>query len=114
MLHRSYLEELKTKPDSHKKQVALFASLAITALVIIIWLISFRFLSSGQGNNNLSARAVTPLNEIKTTIENSTKNVVNGVGQAKANLQGIFNTIAGDSLDASNTATDSAPAQRQL
>ena len=105
----NFIEELKTKPDGHKKQVALFASLAITALIVLVWLISFRFLGNGYNNDNLTAKTITPVKEVRTAIENSTRKMVNGINQAKANLQGIFNTAASNALDASS----SAPQQRQ-
>ena len=96
---QSYLAELKDKPEAHRRQVSLWVSLSITALVAVIWAVGFRYLSVGNDQTaTKTAQANSPIKEISTAIGGSLGQIIDNVTGAKSTfLQGVSNTDAGGS-----------------
>ena len=58
MMRSTYLENLRAKPEPVRRRIAALASLAITALVVIVWLINISVTASApvvvEPSRNLS------------------------------------------------------------
>lgn len=69
---QTYLETLRAKPDSSKKQIAFWSSFGITAIIFVFWLASF----SAFGNSSKAA-------------------VASAVGRAAAPSQSLVASVGG-------------------
>lgn len=53
---KTYIEHLRSKPDSHRKKVAFGTSTAITALIAVFWVTSFSYFNGDRSNVEIARR----------------------------------------------------------
>jgi hypothetical protein len=79
---RTYIEHLRSQPESHRKKVAFGTSAAITALVAVFWATSFSYF------NDESHKA-------EVARQNSQNSPVNVIRQ---NIAGVYESLTGSRI----------------
>lgn len=92
---RTYIDHLRSKPDSHRKKVAAGTSAAITAVIALVWVTSFSYVNDPSANARVARNT-----------ENSPLTVI------RRNIAGAYEAVTGAKVEfvkennsASTTAT---------
>lgn len=68
-----HLNRLRAKPDHVKRRIAFFASLGVTFIIFIFWIISFS-IGSPVYENSGSAKVSSPLSSFSASVGNAWDN----------------------------------------
>ena len=66
----NYLEQLRKKPISYRRRVAVLLAAAVTALILLVWLTTLNFGSEDSVDSKSLASDLKPFEEIKTSVVN--------------------------------------------
>jgi len=67
---KKYIAHLRTKPESHKRKVALGTSVVITAFIALFWVTSFSYFNGGSTNPEIARKNTqnSPINVVRKNI----------------------------------------------
>lgn len=63
-----YIENLRAKPDSHKKRVAFFTSAGITFVIFALWLVSLQVGKVGNDTVVVNQKTVSPFKAVTDNV----------------------------------------------
>lgn len=63
-----YLEQLRQKPIYYRKRVATITTVAITVVIVLIWLSTLNFGTAEKIDSQNVAEALKPLQQIKASV----------------------------------------------
>jgi len=73
----NHIDNLRKKPEGHRRRVQLFASVGITAFIFAVWAISFTFSPNGS-NKEAIDNVASPFGLIKDNVSAAVVQVKDG------------------------------------
>lgn len=94
---KKYLEQLRSKSDAVKKQIALVSTIIIGGIIFLFWISTFSFQSNDSAMNIKAQDILGPLSSIKESAKDT-------YAQIKTNTQQTDNTalVSDPTLDFSS------------